>query len=580
MVGGGAARRRLILGLLGESLPASPRKLAALAAVALVAALAEGSGLVLLGLSVPLLVPGAGAAGPAWLPVPPTLPLVLGAYLALALLGSASVYLRTRYTRRLRGETIARLRHQLVDAILMAEWSWQTGQRSAELTRIATTDTGRVAVGVEFVLRSASIVLRVPILLAVAVGVSPGLTASVLAAGAAVLAVAVLAGARPGIRDGRRPGDAQRQIGEDWRRLHARVADVMAGRRVIKAGSLETATLLDLEAQSRAWQARGVEREEDDARFRCLCQIGLAVAVAAGLLLAVDVFRLGLAEGMVAVLALARIGQTGLTLHGGWLGIRQALPHYEVIRGTLAAARANREPHPAAAIEPPRRAIVLDAVTMAHRDGDGPALSTVSVSIPVNAITAVTGPSGSGKSTLIDLVIGLTAPDAGRVLLDDRPLAAASRPTWRRQVGYLPQRPFLFDHTVRGNLLAARPDADEAAMLRALADADAGDLVAARTGGLDTEVGEQGERLSGGERQRIALACALIRQPRLLVLDEPTSGLDRPSEERVVRALARQARERTVVIVTHRPEVAALCDVTIALDGGRLAGPAATGTDM
>jgi len=575
VVGGGdrAARRRLILGLLGESLPASRRKLAALALVALVAALAEGSGLVLLGLSVPLLVPGAGAAGPAWLPLPPTLPLVLAAYLALAVLGSASVYLRTRYTRRLRGETIARLRHQLVDAILMADWSWQTGQRGAELTRIATADTGRVAVGVEFVLRSASIILRVPVLLAVAAGVSIGLTAAVLAMAAVVLAVAVPAAAA---RLALSAGDPQRQIGEDWRRLHARVADVMAGRRVIKAGSLEAATLHDLEVQSHAWQARGVEREEADARFRCLCQIGLAVAVAVGLLLAVDVFRLGLAEGMVAVLALARIGHTGLTLHGGWLGIRQALQPYEVIRETLAAARANREPCPPAAIDPPRRAIVLDAVTAAHRDGDGPALQAVSVSIPVNAMTAVIGPSGSGKSTLIDLVIGLTAPDAGRVLLDDRPLTAASRPAWRRLVGYLPQRPFLFDHTVRGNLLAARPNADEAAMLTALADADAGELVAARTGGLDTEVGEQGDRLSGGERQRIALACALIRQPRLLVLDEPTSGLDQPSEERVVRALARQARQRTVVIVTHRPEVAALCDVTISLERGRLAGPAVT----
>lgn len=561
--GASADRRRLILGILGESLPRRRTPLALLILVAMVAALAEGSGLLLLGLAVPILVPdaGAGMAVP-WLPVPLTLPVVLAGYLSLAVLAAVAIYARTRSIGRLRADTIARLRHRLLEAFLAAEWSWLRDQRAAELTRIATADTTRVAHGVEFAVRSASIVLRVPILLAIAAGVSPGLTATVL--GGAALALAALA------RIDRRARASHQLIGDSWRRLHARVADVMAGRRVVKAGSLEAATLRDLDAQSRAWQDLSREREDRDAVLRCGYQIGLAVAVAAGLWLAVDVFRLGLAEGLVAILALARIGHTGLALHGGWRAIVQALQPYGVIRDTLAVARAHREPDAAGAIAPPRRAIVLDHVSVSHGRGQGLALDEVTASIPVEGMTAIVGPSGSGKSTLIDLVIGLTAPDTGSVLLDDRPLRPADRPAWRRLVGYLPQQPFLFDHTIRGNLLAACPDADEAAMLKALRDADAGDLLESRPHGLDAEVGEHGDRLSGGERQRIALACALIRRPRLLVLDEPTSGLDRASEERVMHALARQARQRTVVIVTHRPEVAALCPVTIHLREGRL----------
>jgi ATP-binding cassette subfamily C protein len=179
------------------------------------------------------------------------------------------------------------------------------------------------------------------------------------------------------------------------------------------------------------------------------------------------------------------------------------------------------------------------------------------------------GPSGCGKTTLADVVMGLLQPDTGAVLVDDLPLSSETMAAWRDGIGYVSQDTFFFHDTVAANLRVGAPDATDAELVRVLGLA-AADFVLALPHGLNTVVGDRGVRLSGGERQRLALARALVRNPRLLILDEPTSALDAPNERRIVDAIAALRGRMTILLITHRVWTLDGVDTIVVLDAGRL----------
>lgn len=219
----------------------------------------------------------------------------------------------------------------------------------------------------------------------------------------------------------------------------------------------------------------------------------------------------------------------------------------------------------------PRR---VDAADLAwtYPGRTAPALAGLSLTVSAGEVLAVMGPSGSGKSTLLYLLLGLMRPDRGAILVDGVPLEELDEDGWRREVALVPQRPYLFGGTVADNLRLARPDASAAQMRSALLDAQLGDFIARQPRGLDTPVGDRGERLSGGQAQRLALARALLRPATLMLLDEPTVHLDPATGARVLASLRRRARGRaTVVLVTHREADAAFADRVVRLGEARAA---------
>jgi ATP-binding cassette subfamily C protein len=192
--------------------------------------------------------------------------------------------------------------------------------------------------------------------------------------------------------------------------------------------------------------------------------------------------------------------------------------------------------------------------------------------IPHGQITCLVGESGTGKSTIADLIIGLMAPGAGRVLVDGIPLEDLDLAAWRRSIGYVPQDNLLLHDTILSNVVLGDPDLTEENALQALRAAGAEGFVRDLPEGVHTVVGERGARLSGGQRQRIMIARALAHQPRLLILDEATSALDAASEAAICETLASLKGQITMLAVTHQSALQRVADRVYQVHDGTVIG--------
>lgn len=205
-----------------------------------------------------------------------------------------------------------------------------------------------------------------------------------------------------------------------------------------------------------------------------------------------------------------------------------------------------------------------------HYADEAPAISDLTIEAKPGETVALVGATGAGKSTVLNLLTRFYEPSDGRILIDGIPLAGISKEWLRDQLGYVTQESFLFNTTLRENLLLAKHDATDDELWAALEAANAADFVRAHSDGLDTIAGERGGRFSGGERQRLSIARALLKNPPLLLLDEATSALDNRTERLVQQALENLRADRTCFVIAHRLSTVRQADRIVVLDHGRL----------
>jgi ATP-binding cassette subfamily B protein len=255
--------------------------------------------------------------------------------------------------------------------------------------------------------------------------------------------------------------------------------------------------------------------------------------------------------------------QTLMSMTSSLASARVSLGRIFELFDTKVEVEEQADPEPLGAV---RTAISLENVTISY--DRAPVLRNVSFEIPARCFCAILGPSGAGKSTIADLIVRNLDPDLGRVLIDGRDLRRLSLEDLHKQVILVDQLPYLFNVSIAENIAYAFPGATRAEIEAAASAGGLDELIGRLPEGFETKTGERGLALSAGERQRIALSRAFLRRPSVLILDEPTSALDGHTEQLVASNLRRILPEATLIVITHRPALAAVADVIITVSDG------------
>jgi ATP-binding cassette subfamily B protein len=354
--------------------------------------------------------------------------------------------------------------------------------------------------------------------------------------------------------------------------LRAITMDTLTNFETVKAFAAETRETARYDRAMQAYNDRFVTQSQSLALLNAVQELVMTAGLLAAALIASFAVREGsLKPGDITavILMLTNIYRPLNILGFAWREIKQGAIDIEKLFDLLDLKPEIEDRHGAAVLTPSRGAIRFERVSFTHEGREG-GLHGVDLDIPGGAYVGIVGPSGAGKSTILKLLFRFYDPSAGRILIDSADIREVTQQSLRAALGLVPQEVVLFNDTLRFNLAYARPDATDAAILKAADRARLGAFIASLPLGLDTRVGERGLKLSGGEKQRVGVARAILLDPAILVLDEATSSLDSETEKEVQTALSEAARGRTTIAVAHRLSTIARADIIFVLDEGRI----------
>lgn len=486
------------------------------------------------------------------------------AVLLLTLAKGAALYAQTVMVSRIAQRMIADIRADLYTAILRFDLGVLAGDRAVSLQARVLHDTN---------LLNASLTQmagRVP---------RDALTCAALLGSVIyldwVLSLIVIAvygiNVRPVLSIGRRTRSTTTDVQAHYGALSSFLAETFQGMRTVRAFNLGTARSQQGKSLIERLYALQYAIERRRAQLSPLLEFGGGVVVA--LIIVVAGWRIlegsstiGAFSGFVSAVLLAlrparALADFSVTFQQAASAAERVFEKLEQPPGLVDRPDARDCPRPEGEIR-------FENVGFRYTEG-GSVLRDVNLVIRPGERVALVGPSGAGKTTLINLVLRMFDPSEGRILLDRADIREFTLESLRSHFGLVAQEATLFHGSLRDNVEMGRPGAGDAAIREALLAAAAG-FVDTLPDGLDTVVGDQGDRLSGGERQRVALARAILRDPAVLILDEPTSALDAESEHRIQEALGRLTAGRTTITIAHRLSTVVRADRILLMEGGTI----------
>jgi ABC-type multidrug transport system fused ATPase/permease subunit len=458
------------------------------------------------------------------------------------------------------------LRARLYERLQALELAFFDRQQTGQLMSRATVDLSSVrfflGYGLVFILQSLLTILLAAVAM---IALQPGLAAIALAPVPVVVWIA--------FRYGRRARPAAQEVQQRIAELTAEAEENVSGVRIVKAFSREQRQL----ERFRRHTARVFDQAMVSTRLQAfynpfigfIPQLGLAAILFVG---GRQVVRGEMSLGdFTAFYAYLLMLLMPMRMLGMALGMAQ--------RATASGARLfeilDREPRiasPSDARPLPDGSgrVELRGVTVRYEGATEPALRDVSLAVDGGTTIALVGATGSGKTTLVQLIARLYDPDEGAVLVDGADVRTLDLASLRGAIAAVDDDPFLFSATVAENIAYARPDATREEIEQAARRAQAHDFIGELPDGYDTPVGERGLTLSGGQRQRLAIARALLADPRVLILDDATSSVDASTEHEIKQALREVMRGRTTFVIAHRLSTISLADEVAVLERGRL----------
>lgn len=495
--------------------------------------------------------------------VSPGLIAVLVAFVVFTIALALITRLQTTFNFKLQQDFVHSLRRRLYRTIANADWLTFSRSRSSDFTHALTNELNRVGGATEALLGFVTNLVLVSVYVLLATRLSPVMTVMVFVSGAVLLLLL-----RGKTRAARWTGE---EISLATNGLYAASIEHLGGMKTTKSyGAEERSADLFSDLSNRVSRMHlGAIRNYAETGF--WFQVGSVTILSLLLYVSFEVLALQTASLLLLLFLFNRIVPLFSAVQQSYQQYLNALPAFARVAEIQERCGAAEETSDGLRKDVELgESLRLEDVSFNYGTEGNPAISDLDLTVRAGQTTAIVGPSGAGKSTVADLVMGLVVPEHGRVKVDGKLLEDGGIRSWRNRIGYVAQDTFLFNDTIRANLLWACPEASEEEMEGALDLAAAGEFVAGLPDGIETVLGDRGVRLSGGERQRLALARALLRRPSLLILDEATSALDSENERRIQSAIESLHGRTTILVITHRLSTIRRADVIHVLEKGRL----------
>lgn len=487
--------------------------------------------------------------------------LLLGIIAGGMVLKAGLTLLALRLVGRAVADVVAKMRLELIDAVLRARWSFYVRQPVGRFSAALGGETQKAGDAYNAMTQMFSQSMQALIYLAIAAVASWKLAALTLLTSAVMIVSLnrLLVAAKR---------SARAQTAR-MRALMSRLTDVLIGIKPMKAmarqARFNALFMQDLKVIKKSVRRQVFAKNTN----RALQEPILAICLVVGIYCALKVFQLPVGEVIVMGLLLAKtvsvVGKAQQELQNIYANESGFAAVYEVVddaRREQETMSGRTVPHFVDGIE------FRDVSFSFSRE----VLRKARFTIRAGEIVALTGPSGAGKTTLVDLLLGLQEPAQGEIRIDGVPLQELDLIRWRQLTGYVPQELVLFHDSIYANVTLGQPEFSREDAERALRQAGAWDFVRDVPDGIDAIAGERGTLLSGGQRQRIAVARALVHRPKLLILDEATSALDPQTERLIVDNICRLARDTglTVLAISHHPAWVEAADRVLRLEAGHV----------
>ncbi len=456
------------------------------------------------------------------------------------------------------------LRIEIYSLLLYSKWGLFLIKRKSTLINLLTAELARVIGGINFFLQLLSNTIFMVIQLAIALWLSVKMTLFIVLFG-------VILGylSRKFVQKSRNLGRKTSQLGENYM---AGITDQLNGIKDIKSNKLENSYIEWLRSLTSRMNAEQIEYVKLKSSSQLIYKVSAAILITVFIFISVKVFHAQGEQLLLIILIFSRLWPRFITIQSNFEQIAATLPACQAVKKLIEDCSKEQEFKQGDALSLVTKPQIecKDVYFRYKKDSHNYVLKDINLTIPYNQMTAIVGPSGAGKSTLIDLLMGLNSPERGEVFVNGQPLKDELLLSLRQSISYVPQDSFLFNTSVRENLLTVNAQASERELWEALEFAMAAQFVGNLPQGLDTVIGDRGMKISGGERQRLVLARAILKKPALLILDEATSALDTNNENKIKESIDRLKGKVTIVVVAHRLSTIQAADQVLVLEEGKV----------
>jgi ABC-type multidrug transport system fused ATPase/permease subunit len=501
------------------------------------------------------------------IPKTQSLLLILTIYVSIVIGQSWFSRQQTILNKKIQQGFVRHLREETYKHLLQANWEFFLRNRKTDIVKIMTSEIKRVKKGTYLFLQFISSLVFAGIQIVIAFCLSPKMTFFTLFCGLTLLFLSCYF-----IRKSRQFGEENLKLSKLYL---AGITDHLNGIKDIKSNTLEVSYLGWVRSLCQKVEHNSVEFIKLKTGSQFIYSAVSAVLVAAFIFFLISSFESQPAQLILIVVIFSRLWPIVSRIQSNLETLVSLVPAFEALVGLQEQCiklQELKDEH-FENVKPINLKEGIECQQVYFRydqKKDSYTLKNIQLHIPANRMTAIVGPSGAGKSTLVDLLMGLNQAERGMVLLDGVPLANDNLVSLRRSISYVPQDPFLFNASIRENLLLIEPKATEEQLWEALEFSSALEFVKKLSEGLDTHIGDRGIRLSGGERQRLVLARAILRKPSILILDEATSALDTETEAKVKEAIDRLKGKMTIIAIAHRLSTIRHADQVIVLEKGEI----------